>query len=115
MEALYQPWEAEALGLKEALSWVKDLDYRRCIFETDAKALADACKGVQGRAYFHSIVLDCIELCKHYDVVLVDFVHKSANVIAHSLARATQSMSGIHEWVDTAPEFISDVLIIDSI
>ncbi|KAL8119392.1 hypothetical protein AgCh_016783 [Apium graveolens] len=115
IEAVYQPREAEAIALKETLSWVKEFGYRKCVFVTDAKALADACKTVQGRTYFHSIVSGCIDLFKHYDEVLVEFVHRSANAVAHSLARAAHSMSGVHEWVVTAPEFISDVLIIDSI
>ncbi|XP_017251140.1 uncharacterized protein LOC108221791 [Daucus carota subsp. sativus] len=76
--AVYQPREAEAVGLKEALSWVKDLGYKRCIFETDAKTVAEACKKVHGRAYFHLIVSSCVELFKHYDEVLVEFVHRSA-------------------------------------
>ena len=115
IDAVYQPREAEAIGLREALSWVKELGYRKCVFETDAKMLAEACKKVQGRTYFHSIVLSCVELFKHYDEVLVEFVYRSANEVAHKLARVTHSMSGIHEWADAAPEFISDVLLIDSI
>lgn len=51
-----QPREAEAMGLKEALTWVKDLGFWRCVFETDSKLWADACKGEQGRSYFHTIV-----------------------------------------------------------
>lgn len=115
LQALYSPREVEALGLKEALSWVKDLGYKRCVFETDAKELVEACRGVQGNTYFHLIVLDCIEHFKHYDEVLVDYVPRSANVVAHELARATYSMSGVHEWVDTPPDCICDALIIDSI
>lgn len=80
----------------------------RCIFETDAKALADACKDVQRRAYFYSIILSCVKLFKHYD-------HISENGVAHMLVRASHSMSGIQEWTDTAPDFISDALIIDLI
>lgn len=109
-----QPREAEALSLKEALSWVKDLGYKRCIFETDAKVLAEACRGTNGKAYFHTIVLDCIEFFKHFEDVQVEFVHRSANAVAHTLARATHSMSGTQEWC-IAPSFISDVLLIDSI
>ncbi|KAL8113302.1 hypothetical protein AgCh_020567 [Apium graveolens] len=115
LQALYSPREAEALGLKEALSWVKELGYKRCVFETDAKELVEACRSAQGNTYFHLIVLDCIDLLKHYDEVLVDYVPRSANVVAHELARATYSMSGVHEWVDTPPDCIRDVLIIDSI
>ncbi|KAL8093405.1 hypothetical protein AgCh_035325 [Apium graveolens] len=103
----------EAMGLKEALTWVKDLGFRRCVFETDSKLLADACKGEQGRSYFHTIVWDCIQLFKHFDEVLVQFVHRSANAVAHVLARATHFMSGFQEWNNVAPEFISDVLIND--
>ncbi|XP_074356208.1 uncharacterized protein LOC141695901 [Apium graveolens] len=115
IEAVYQPREAEALGLKEALSWVKSFGYKKCVFETYAKMLAEACKKIEGRAYFHSIVSCCIDLFEHYDEVLVEFVNRSANEVANKLARAIHSMSDIHEWVDTAPNFISDVLIIDSI
>ncbi|XP_074347318.1 uncharacterized protein LOC141686164 [Apium graveolens] len=115
MQALYSPREAEALGLKEALSWVKNLGYKRCVFETDVKELAEACINVQGNSYFHLVVLDFIDLFKHFDEVLIDFVPRSANVVAHELARVTYSMSGVHEWVDNPPDCIHDALIIDSI
>ena len=115
LQALYSPREVEAIGLKEALSWVKELGYKRCVFETDAKELAEACKNVQGDTYFHSIVVDCRDLFKHYDEVLVEYVPRSANVVAHVLARATHFMSGVHEWVDNPPDCILDALIIDSI
>ncbi|XP_074377796.1 uncharacterized protein LOC141719325 [Apium graveolens] len=115
LHGLYSPRETEALGLKEALSWVKNLGYKRCVFETDAKELAEACQGIQGNTYFHLIVLDCMELFKHYDEVLLDYVPRSANIVAHELARATYSMSGVHEWVDTPSDCIRDALIIDSI
>ena len=111
----YQPREAEAIALKAALSWVKDLGYKKCIFETDAKTLADTCKGIHRRTYFHSIVSSCVEMFKHYEEVLVEFVHRSANEVAHTLARATHSTSGIHEWADNAPDFLHDVLVIDSV
>ena len=89
----------------------KELGLKSRVFETDAKILADACKGVQGRAYFHTIVLDCLELFKQFDNVLVEFVSRSANEVAHKLARAAHSLSGIEEWVGTAPDFVSHVLI----
>lgn len=103
ISAKLQPREAEVVGLKEALSWIKELGFKNCIFETDAKMLADACNGVKGRSFFHTnIVLVSVELFKHFhDVlvnVLVKYVHRSANVVAHILARATH-----------------DVLVIDSI
>lgn len=87
-EGLLPPREAEALGLKEALSWMKGRNYRKCVFEMDSKILADACKKAHGNSYFHTIVIDCIDLFKHFEEVLVVFIHRSANDAAHLLAKA---------------------------
>lgn len=94
---------------------MKQLGYARCIFETDAKLLAEACKQMVDRAYFHTIVSGWVELFKHLDNVLVEFVCRSAaNEVAQKLARTTHSVS---DWFHTPPEFIYDVLVpvIDSI
>lgn len=95
IEAQLYPREAEAEGLKQALAWAIALGLKNCIFETDAKVVVDAVKVVAGRAFFHTIVLDYVDLLKHFDNVLVEFVHRSANAVAHTLARANHSMSGI--------------------
>lgn len=100
-----QPREAEAIGLKEALSWTKNWRQNKCIFECDAKLLVDAMNG-GGNSFFHTIVEDCIDIIKHFDEVLVVFVHRSANIVAHNLARAAYFMSGLTEWLSTAPDFI---------
>lgn len=102
----YQPREAEALSLREALTWTRGWRRTKCIFECDAKVLVDAFQGDIGNTYFHLIVGDCIDLAKHFDQVLVVFAHRSANMIAHNLARAAYSMSGLTKWVSNAPDFI---------
>lgn len=86
--------EAEAISLKEAMTWTESLDFNNCIFETDSKLLADACNGDYGKSNFHSIVTDCIESFQYFHNVMVQFVYKSANAVAHMLARAYHSMSG---------------------
>lgn len=91
------------------------MGFKQCIFETDAKLIVDAVNKGKGCAYFHTIILDCVDLLKHFDNVLMQFVHRSANVVAHTLARETHSMSGFREWRDVAPDMISDVLINDLI
>ena len=100
---LLQPREAEAVSLKEALSWVKKMGIKKCVFATDAKQLSDACQQSQGESYFHTIVLDCVDYCKHFDSVLIEFTHRSANGVAHVLARATRSMSDVQEWISNPP------------
>ncbi|XP_074361914.1 uncharacterized protein LOC141702127 [Apium graveolens] len=87
-EGLVPPREAEALSLKEALSWLKDKDFRRCIFETDSQVLAKACNGVTGRSYFATIVRDCMDLFHRNDEVEVCFTRRSANRYANSAAHA---------------------------
>ncbi|WOH11862.1 hypothetical protein DCAR_0831358 [Daucus carota subsp. sativus] len=112
VQGSYHPREAEAISLKEALTWTKDWKRSKCVFECDAKILVDAVNGNQGNTYFHAIVDDCTDLLKHFDEVLVLFAHRSTNMVAHSLARVSYSMSGPTEWLHTAPDFI--ICMLDS-
>nr|XP_017222865.1 PREDICTED: uncharacterized protein LOC108199532 isoform X2 [Daucus carota subsp. sativus] len=95
IDGAWQPREAEALSLKEALSWVKDLQLSHCMFQSDSKVLVNACNGKAGEAYFGTIVLDCVQLLKHINHVLVEFIYRSANSVAHLLAQAAYSMSDL--------------------
>lgn len=113
--SLLQPREAEALSLKEAMAWIKELSFRKCVFETDAKQLADACKDVPGESYFHTIVMDCVDFSKHLEQVLIEFTNRSANDVAHRLAWVAYSMSDVKEWINTPPDFIYESLVYDSI
>lgn len=89
------------------------MQFKRCIFETDAKVLVDACKGVWGLSLFDTIVEDCVELAKHFDEVLFVYVNRFANSVAHVLARAAHSISGLSEWHVNAPEFIHQNIVSD--
>ncbi|XP_074373281.1 uncharacterized protein LOC141713413 [Apium graveolens] len=89
--------EAEALSLKEALSWTKERAVTKCIFESDAKLLVDAIHGFKGRSMFDTIVENCSEILKHFEEVLVVFAHRSANTVAHLLAQVAYSMTGLRE------------------
>lgn len=60
----WQVRETETLSLRAALTWAKELALDHCIFRSDSKLLVDAYKGEQGASYFHTIVSDCVELCK---------------------------------------------------
>lgn len=62
------------------------------------------------------IITDCVSLFKHFDDVLACHVRRSANGMAHLLAKASRSMSDLpQEWSVNAPIFLSDVLAIDSV
>ncbi|XP_074363078.1 uncharacterized protein LOC141703448 [Apium graveolens] len=81
--------EAEAIALKEALSWIFEMEYEKYVFETDSKAIAHACKKAPGEPFFGTIVGVCVYLLKHINQVLIQFVFRSANSVARELARAT--------------------------
>ncbi|XP_074356319.1 uncharacterized protein LOC141696024 [Apium graveolens] len=101
-----QPREVEAMGLREALSWIKDWRSHRCVFECDAKQVVDAIHAEEWRSYFDTIIGDCKDILKHSNEVLVVFGSRSANRITHLLATATYSMSDSQEWLVSAPDFI---------
>lgn len=115
VEGAWTPREAEAIGMKEALSWMIARKIDHCIIETDSQILAAACTGEPGLDLFGTIVGDCIQLLKHINPVLVKFVYRSANSVAHELAKAAYSMSEIGEWHDIPPAFIMHVLDLDLI
>lgn len=98
------PQMTEVLSLHEALLWDKTREGNKCIFESDSKLLVEAVNGGIGKSYFHTIVNECHEIIKHFEKVLIIFVHIYANMIAHI-------MSGLYEWVHTVPKFTAGNLI----
>ncbi|XP_074347972.1 uncharacterized protein LOC141686789 [Apium graveolens] len=106
--------EAEALCLREMLVWIKRWRNQRCIFELDSKLVVDVFHGEMGNSVFHTIIDDCVSLLKHFSEVLVVFEYRSANIVAHLLARAAFSMSSLMEWYHAAPEIMLCNLISDA-
>lgn len=54
--------EAEAMCLKEALSWMKGKGFHKCIFETDSQVLAQACKVAEILIFMPLLVIVLIVL-----------------------------------------------------
>lgn len=42
-------------------------------------------------------------------------MHRSANIVAHLLARAVSSISGSRKWQESAPDLINLVIISESL
>ncbi|XP_074333675.1 putative ribonuclease H protein At1g65750 isoform X1 [Apium graveolens] len=93
VDGVWRPREAEAIALKEALSWIMELQYKECIFETDSKTLVQACNREPEESFFGTIVGDCTHLLKHINSVLIRFVFRSANRVARTVAKSAYSMS----------------------
>lgn len=87
------PTVLEAIGIREALSW---LNRNRCSI-----------------SIFGMIIADCIKLLSETPSCRILYVRRSTNQIAHTLARAFVSMSGSSVWCTTSPSFFYDILKID--
>lgn len=83
-----QARETEGWSLKEALLWTSKWRPKKCIFKTNAKIVVDAIHRGGGHTNFHTIIDECVEILKHFGEVFVIFNRRSANRIAHMLARA---------------------------
>lgn len=58
---------------------------------------------------------DCKALCSAIDQYSISFVRRSGNVVAHSIVRVANSLSGRRVFKHVCPSFIYDVITNDLI
>ncbi|KAJ0983117.1 hypothetical protein J5N97_011372 [Dioscorea zingiberensis] len=110
------PVLAEALSCREALSWIKELGLLNVCMESDCQLFINAVKGeFPDSSYFGLVVCDCKNLVKDLENCLLSFSRRSANQVAHALARAAGFMPDVGCWMSHPPPFILDVLAYDLI
>ncbi|KAM6555296.1 hypothetical protein CsatB_002315 [Cannabis sativa] len=98
------PEIAEVIGVKEALSWIKRNGWMEVEIETDALVVVQAVMGsIQMPSQFGFLVQDCRNLLSCINQVSLHFVKRSANRVAHCLARASCYHSDCIVSEDTAP------------
>uniref|UniRef100_A0A803PJ09 Reverse transcriptase domain-containing protein n=1 Tax=Cannabis sativa TaxID=3483 RepID=A0A803PJ09_CANSA len=109
------PELAEAIGVREALSWTKENAWQRVVIETNCLVVIQAIRSsVQMISPFGQVISHCKQLIIDLPFVSVLFVKRSANVVAHNFARAsilfpgrrfgrTNSMSEM-EWMERHEE-----------
>ncbi|KAH9683740.1 putative reverse transcriptase/RNA-dependent DNA polymerase [Citrus sinensis] len=99
--------EAEAIGVREILSWLKGLPVFPVIVEMDSlqvfNALTTHSFSPNG---FGLIIDDCRALAQSIGDVTFSFVRRSANSAAHSIARVGGSLSGPGEWRHVPPPWL---------
>uniref|UniRef100_A0A803QI10 RNase H type-1 domain-containing protein n=1 Tax=Cannabis sativa TaxID=3483 RepID=A0A803QI10_CANSA len=106
------PGFAEALGVKEALSWIKNSNVFIVTVETDSLVTVQA---LQSSVIMASLFSSCIEDCKclHSDLNNVNFcfVKQSANCVTHVFARASWLHSDRSYSFTSIPSSIFDVIV----
>ena len=89
--------EAKAIGMREAVLWVRQQGVQQVIFETDAKSTVDALNNKKtDNSEFGSIISECRDLFNQMLRFKYNFIRREANVIAHSLARESLYYYGFH-------------------
>ncbi|KAK6123613.1 hypothetical protein DH2020_042645 [Rehmannia glutinosa] len=106
------PKFAEAMGVREALGWIKEKFKNSPVsLETDSLCVIQAIRGlVSENTYFQNIIEDCLNLLKDLPLVSCIFVRRSANRVAHILAKATDSSPGVVHWESIPPLSICNAL-----
>ncbi|XP_055959787.1 uncharacterized protein LOC130014852 [Mercurialis annua] len=106
----YSPRVAEAMGIREALSWLKDSS--NIIIESDAMEVILA---IRNPSLIESdfLIDDCLNLAKQLCNVSFVFVRRSANQAAHCLAQNARSLSGHQEWFSNFPDILTNVTAFD--
>ena len=86
----------------------------RVIVEMDSQMVYKALKSTSLYASpFAMLIADCQKLVSNMVNLKLYFVKRSANSVAHSVARASYSMSGPTVWDVIAPSFLTLTLLSD--
>lgn len=90
------PELAEALGIREALSWIKNTSAVNVIIELDCLQVIQLIRSsFSSYSYLGRVVIECIKLMETVKTqnVVIRFVKRSANRVAHYLARYSYSIA----------------------
>ncbi|XP_031094434.1 uncharacterized protein LOC115998904 [Ipomoea triloba] len=102
------PYVAESMAVKEALTWIKSRYLNNVIVESDCLNFCSSFNSVsQDFSYVGLIVKQCRLIANDIGNIVVRHVKRSANHIAHVLARATGSSSVLGFWDVIPPDCIS--------
>ncbi|XP_050222584.1 uncharacterized protein LOC126672674 [Mercurialis annua] len=95
----------EGMGIREALSWLKDWSN---LIEADALDVVLDIRNSNGEGG-ELLIDDCATLAKQFSKLFFVYVRRSANLAAHCLARNARSMSGHRKWFSNFPKFLTSV------
>ncbi|XP_031101785.1 uncharacterized protein LOC116005682 [Ipomoea triloba] len=114
VRSLRDPVLAEAMAIKEALSWAKDCGWQVVAIYSDCQVVCNLLKDTSpSYSYSGCVVSDCIALKRYFVDVSFHFVSRSSNTLAHALARATASRTGSRTWFFAIPDCIQRFLLVN--
>ncbi|XP_031116510.1 uncharacterized protein LOC116020169 [Ipomoea triloba] len=105
--------EAEAVSIREALSWIKEMDIGDVDIKTDSQLVFYALSSEPFNNSFGFLIDDVKEAASQIHDVVFCFVRRSANRAAHALAREAVSESSCGEWLISPPLFLVNIIASD--
>lgn len=114
MEGAVSVFEAESVGVYEALSWIKSDIPQPMVMETDSSLTVQALlKNAENRLEVGN-VFDCSrDLLQSRSNVSVNYVQKQANRVAHMMARVLCSLN-CYNVRSSPPNILLETLLYDS-
>ncbi|KAM6587872.1 hypothetical protein CsatA_010477 [Cannabis sativa] len=107
----FTPEVVEIMGIKEALSWIKHNGWQHVVLESDSLVSIQAIRSsLPLCSIFGNLAQDCRSLLLSMPLIKICFVKRSANRLAHVVARMSRYLSGCNISVSNAPVAILDVL-----
>lgn len=102
---------AEAMAIREALSWMAKFRYSNVMLKSDAKVVV---KAINNSDILHSelglIIDDCTSLLAQLYNVRCTHVRHSENCVANALARAACAMSQLRFWESCLPSHLAFIM-----
>ncbi|XP_074356469.1 uncharacterized protein LOC141696188 [Apium graveolens] len=89
-DEVLDPILAESLSVKEALSWVKEWSRNVVVLESDCLVVLQLIRSATPlRSRLGMVVKECRKLVNELNNVRLYFIKRSANIVAHELARVS--------------------------
>jgi len=105
--------EAEVMGMKEALKWLKEINCDEVQIETDCIKTVNNINNHACLSYFDLILNDVREVAKGFSKLSYSFAKRSANKVAHLLAREALLKSDCEDCFVVPFPFICHALDVD--
>uniref|UniRef100_A0A803PKE1 RNase H type-1 domain-containing protein n=1 Tax=Cannabis sativa TaxID=3483 RepID=A0A803PKE1_CANSA len=113
---ILKPHVVEAIGIKEALSWIKANAWTNVVVESDClRVIRDIQKSKHMASPYSHIISECLTLCLDIVGVSFNFVKRSANKVAHVLARSSLSEADCTLSRDALPIVVASLILDDLI
>ncbi|XP_019183829.1 PREDICTED: uncharacterized protein LOC109178743 [Ipomoea nil] len=103
----YDPLLAEAMAIREALSWLQDHNYQNVLMLSDCAVLVASFRDASSYRSYLGIVLDsCLRLINSFSACSIKFVRRGTNMVAHALAKHVGAVQTRSVWREALPPFI---------